>query len=208
MTISEDDVRTRLARQIEFILELDKLKSVSRRAVLFAEDRRENSAEHSWHVALMALVLAEHANEGVDRERVVKMLLVHDVVEIDAGDVPVYDVAARAARADAERLAAERLFGLLPDGPRAELRDLWDEYEEQQTAEARFARAMDRLMPLLHNAHGGGRTWRELGVVEAQVRETNRPIEAASSTLWRFVSELLDRAVEEGLLPRGSGSGR
>jgi putative hydrolase of HD superfamily len=196
----------RLVRQLEFIREADELKRVLRRSYLFREDRRENSAEHSWHVTLMALVLAEHADFGVDRERVLKMLLVHDIVEIDAGDTPVYDVAARATKAAEEVRAADRLFGLLPHDQGSELRALWDEYEAQESPEARFAKAMDRLMPMLHNALGGARTWTELGVVEHQVREINRPIEEASETLWRFVSEALDRAVADGLLPPGDGS--
>lgn len=200
----DSEVEARLARQIEFICEADKLKRVRRRSYLFEEDRRENSAEHSWHVALMAMVLAEHADETVDRERVLRMMLIHDIVEIDAGDVPVYDVAARATKVTEEVRAADRLFGLLPDDIGAEMRALWDEYEAQESPEARFARAMDRLMPLLHNALGGGRTWQQLGVVEAQVRDVNRPIERASKTLWRFVSEALDRAVADGLLPASS----
>lgn len=158
----DSQVEARLARPIEFICEADKLKRVRRRSYLFEEDRRENSAEHSWHVALMAMVLAEHADETVDRERVLRMMLVHDIVEIDAGDVPVYDVAARATKVTEEVRAADRLFGLLPDDIGAEMRALWDEYEAQESPEARFARAMDRLMPLLHNAWaaaGPGSSW-------------------------------------------------
>jgi len=200
MSRSEDPV-ARLAQQIAFIREADKLKGVLRRSYLFEEDRRENSAEHSWHVALMALVLVEHAEAEVDRDRVLKMLLVHDIVEIDAGDVAVYDLAARAAKAREEVQAAKRLFGLLPPDLGAELQGLWEEYEAQESADARFAKAMDRLMPLLHNALGGARTWQELGVVESQVREINRPIAHASTTLWDFVCEALDRVVAEGLLP-------
>jgi putative hydrolase of HD superfamily len=189
----------RLAAQLEFIREVDALKGVLRRSYLFNEDRRENSAEHSWHVALMALVLAEHADEAVDRARVVKMLLVHDIVEIDAGDVVVYDVEARKAKAAEELLAADRLFGLLPGDVGDEFRALWDEYELQQTADARFAKAMDRLMPLLHNALGGGRTWKELGVSVEQVREINQPIGHASESLWEFVEATLDGAESGGL---------
>ena len=145
-----------LERQIAFIVELDKLKSVFRRSYVLGAERRENSAEHSWQAALAAMMLAEHADEAVDRERVVKMLLVHDVVEIDAGDVPVYDLEARAAKVQEEEQAAERIFGLLPDDLAGEIRALWDEYEAQETPNARFAKAIDRLLPLLHNARGGG----------------------------------------------------
>jgi putative hydrolase of HD superfamily len=195
--------RERLERQIEFIVELDKLKSVFRRSYVIGADRRENSAEHSWQAALAAMMLAEHADEAVDRERVVKMLLVHDVVEIDAGDVPVYDLEARAAKVQEEEQAAERIFGLLPDDLAGEVRALWDEYEAQDTPNARFAKAVDRLLPLLHNARGGGRTWRDLGIIESQVREVNAVIEHGSKELWAFTSEELDRAVADGLLPKG-----
>lgn len=193
----------RLTRQIDFVVELDKLKSVLRRSYVLGTERRENSAEHSWQVALAALLLAEHADEAVDRERVVRMLLIHDVVEIDAGDVPVYDVARRAARAEEERRAADRIFGLLPEDLAGEVRALWDEFEAQQSAEARFAKAIDRLLPLLHNARGGGRTWADLGIVESQVREVNAVIGRGSKALWQFIGGELDRAVDEGLLPKG-----
>jgi putative hydrolase of HD superfamily len=192
----------RLAAQIDFIREVDALKGILRRSYLFDEDRRENSAEHSWHVALMALVLAEHADEPVDRERVVKMLLVHDIVEIDAGDVAVYDVEARKAKAVEEVRAADRLFGLLPADVGTELRVLWDEYELQESADARFAKAIDRLMPLLHNALGGGKTWRELGVSIEQVREINQPIAHASTSLWKFVDAALTKVESSGVLAR------
>jgi len=191
----------RLARQIAFLVEIDRLKGVLRRSYPFDAERRENSAEHSWHVAMAAMMLAEHADAEIDRERVTRMLLVHDVVEIDAGDVPVYDVAAREKKAEEERRAAARIFGLLPEDLAAELRDLWEEFEAQETAEARFAKAVDRLVPVLHNAFGGGRTWQDLGVVEAQVREVNSVIAHASESLWRYVSETLDEAVATGLLP-------
>lgn len=197
----------RLKQQIDFILEIDRLKGIVRRSYLLHEDRRENSAEHSWHVALAASMLAEHADEPVDRERVVKMLLIHDVVEIDAGDVAVYDVEARAAKAEKEAVAADRIFGLLPGDLGVELRGLWDEFEARQTADARFAGAIDRLLPLLHNAAGGGRTWKELGVAESQVRGINAVVEHGSSTLWQYVTALLDRAVDEGLLPKSPPPG-
>jgi len=196
--------RERLERQIDFILELDKLKRVLRRSYVLDDPRRENSAEHSWQVALAALLLAEHADAAVDRERLVKMLLVHDVVEIDAGDTPVYDVEARASQAAREARAAERIFGLLPDDLGDEMRGLWDDFEAQETATARFAKAIDRLLPLLQNARGGGRSWRDLAVVESQVREVNAVISRGSQALWAFASQELDRAVETGLLPEAA----
>jgi putative hydrolase of HD superfamily len=194
--------RERLEQQIAFVLELDKLKNVSRRSYVLGSPRRENSAEHSWHVALAAMLLAEHADPAVDRERVVKMLLVHDIVEIDAGDTSVYDVEARAAQAEKEARAAERIFGLLPDDLAVEIRAVWDEFEAQETPTAHFAKAIDRLLPLLHNARGGGRSWQDLGVVESQVREINAVIERGSKPLWAFVRDELDRAVADGLLPK------
>ena len=197
--------RERLGRQIDFILELDKLKSVLRRSYVLGDPRRENSAEHSWHAALAGLLLAEHADAAVDRERLVKMLLVHDVVEIDAGDTPVYDVQARASQAAREVRAAERIFALLPDDLAEEMRGLWDEFEAQETPSARFAKAIDRLLPLLQNARGGGRSWRDLAVVESQVREVNAVISRGSEALWAFASEELDRAVARGLLPSAEG---
>lgn len=196
----------RLAQQIEFILELDELKRVKRRAYLFNEDRYENSAEHSWHVALMALVLAEHSDEPIDQGRVMKMLMLHDIVEIDAGDVVVFDTVARTAKAKQEARAADRLFGLLPTEIGGPFRALWEEFEAQVTAEARFAKAMDRLMPLLHNALGGARSWKELGVGEDQVRGINQVISLASQTLGAFMTRTVDEAVAQGLLPSQADS--
>ncbi len=190
----------RLRRQLDFILEIDKLKLVLRRSRLLQDDRRENSAEHSWHVAMMAYVLAEHADEPVDMPRVVAMLLVHDVVEIDAGDTYIYDEHASAAKDAAEARAAERIFGLMPDDQAETFRALWDEYESRTTAEARFARALDRLMPLLHNIHTQGESWRAHGVTSEQVRRINGSIADGSQRLWDHAVALIDQAVAKGHL--------
>ncbi len=190
----------RLARQIEFLLEIDQLKSVYRRSYLLSQERHENSAEHSWHVAMLAMVLAEHVDEPLDVPRVVKMLLIHDVVEIDAGDTFVYDRAAAADKAEPERKAADRIFGLLPEDQRAEFVGLWEEYERGDTPEARFAMAVDRLMPLLHNVHTQGRAWREHGVRCGQVIEVNARIGASSGRLWDYVRPLIEAAARKGHL--------
>ncbi len=188
----------RLHEQIRFILEIDKLKGVLRRSYLVDGSRRENSAEHSWHVATMAVVLAEHADEPVDVGRVVRMLLVHDVVEVDAGDTFVYDAAGLASKAERERRAADRVFGLLPADQAAGLRALWEEYEAARTPDARFAGALDRLMPVLHNVQNRGRSWREHGVSADMVVGRNRGMAEGSRALWEYARALIERAVEDG----------
>ena len=190
----------RMARQITFILEIDRLKSILRRSYLADGTRRENSAEHSWHLAMMALVLAEHANTPVDPLRVVKMLLVHDIVEIDADDTYCYDEAGARDKTEREQRAANRLFGLLPADQEQELRALWDEFEGRQTEEAKFAAALDRLMPLLHNYHTQGRSWQENGIVRRQVLERNAHIADGSEDLWQFAQSFIEDAVAKGYL--------
>lgn len=191
----------RLARQLQFILEIDKLKEVLRRSLLLDSHRRENSAEHSWHLAVMALVLAEHANEPIDPLHTLKLVLVHDIVEIDAGDTYAYDPDGHAGKDERERLAARRIFGLLPPDQAKELSRLWEEYEGQQTPESRFALALDRLMPLLHNYHTGGITWRENRVTSEQVLERMEPVAISSDALGQAVSAVIEQAKTSGLLP-------
>ncbi len=190
----------RLQQQIEFVLEIDKLKSVLRQSDLLSGERRENSAEHCWHTAVMALVLAEHAREPVDALRAACMLLVHDIVEIDAGDTYCYDTEAAADKAERETAAADRIYGLLPADQVGELRKLWDEFEDAATREAKFARALDRLMPLLHNYHTQGRSWKEHGITSRQVLAHNAVVSEGSEVLWQFVQELVADAVEKGYL--------
>jgi len=184
----------RLDRQLHFILEIDKLKSVLRRT-LIAEGRRENSAEHSWQLAMMALLLNEYANEPVDILRVVKMALVHDVVEIDAGDTFLYDEAAQCGKLQRERRAAERIFRLLPEDQAAELQALWEEFEQGRTAESRFAQAIDRLAPLLLNYARQGRMWREHNITAPRVLARNEPIQNGSVRLWEYARQLIADAV-------------
>jgi len=193
----------RLARQVEFLLEVDRLKGIGRQSYVLGGERKENSAEHSWHVALMAVVLAEHAPETIELVRVVRMLLVHDLVEIDAGDAYFYDEAANEAKPELERAAAERIFGLLPADQATDLRAAWEEFEVCETPEARFAKSMDRLMPLLHNHYTQGRSWLEHGVSREQVvTRFLGDMEHASPAFYQLAVSLIDDAVAKGWLAR------
>lgn len=194
-------MQNKLAQQIQFIIEIDKLKSILRQTLLTDESRRENSAEHSWHLAMMAIVLSEYAAaEDVDLLRVIKMLLIHDLVEIDAGDTFCYDVQANQNKAAREFQAANRLFGLLPESQGAELKSLWQEFEAQQTTEAQFAAALDRLQPLLHNQQTRGGTWRLHGITRNQVRQRMHPVKAGAPALWQLVEQVIEDAVTAGYL--------
>ncbi|UXS01219.1 HD domain-containing protein [Agrobacterium tumefaciens] len=190
----------RMAKQIRFILEVEKLKTVLRMTPLLDASRRENDAEHTWELALMAVLLAEYADEPVDLARVVKMILIHDIVEIDAGDTFIYDAKAVTDQEAREIAAADRLFGLLPEDQAAEFRALWDEFEARKTAEARFARAMDRLQPLLHNFFTSGGTWHSAGVTRDMVMERKAVIAGASSRLWTAAQSLIDEGVRREFL--------
>lgn len=187
----------RLEAQLRFAVEVDRLKSILRQTRLVDGSRQENSAEHSWHVALLAALLAEHA-PCADVGRTMRMLLVHDVVEIDAGDTFCYDATANLDKDARERAAAERLFGLLPADQAAELRALWDEFEAGETAEARYAVALDRLQPLLMNFHGGGGSWAAHGITRAQVMGRMAPIAANLPGLWPTVERLVGEACAAG----------
>ncbi len=190
----------RLARQIAFIVEIDKLKTILRRTPLTDESRRENSAEHSWHLAVMTLLLAEYADAVVDSAHVVKLVLIHDIIEIDAGDTFAYDTVGYLDKEEREQRAAARLFALLPEDQAAALLALWREFEDMETAESRFANAMDRLQPTLmnHNAHGG--TWRDNGVTQAQIERRDAPIGAVSAQLGELVQEIIQTNIERGYI--------
>ena len=194
----------RLERQLQFIVEIDKLKSVYRRTYLIDGERNENTAEHSWHLAILAMILSEHANEPVNVERVVKMVLVHDIVEVDAGDTYIYDTQGALDKAERERAAADRIFGLLPEEQGDEFRKLWEEFESVATADARFAAALDRFIPQLHNYHTQGRSWKEHGISADRVLARNITIADGSKTLWECTQALIKRAVDEGLLQESS----
>ncbi|WP_424216834.1 HD domain-containing protein (plasmid) [Streptomyces sp. BI20] len=192
----------RLRRQIDFVVEVDRLKTVLRRSPLIAADRRENDAEHSWHLALMTLLLAEYADEPVDTGRTLALVLVHDLVEILAGDTFLYDAEAAADQEERERRAADRLFALLPADQRDGFRALWDEFEARVTPEARFAKAMDRLQPLLLNYAARGGTWRTPGVTEREVLARKAVIGDASAELWAYARELIRTGADRGWVPR------
>lgn len=189
-----------LLQQIAFIKEIDKIKYIERRTKLFNSDRRENDAEHSWHLALMALVLAQHANEPIDILIVIKMLLIHDLVEIDAGDTFLFDTTKNHDNTEEERTAAARIFGLLPEKQAEEFKAIWEEFEARQTAEAKFARSMDRLEPLLQNVSNKGGTWQEFNVGYSQVLQKQNVHEAISTTIDHYAKELIQQSVEAGIL--------
>lgn len=195
-----DDTAARLTEQIGFILEIDRLKQVVRRGILADGSRRENTAEHSWHLAMMVLMLAEHANDPIDVRRCLELVLIHDLVEIDAGDTFLYDEVGRADKAEREQAAADRIFSLLPDDQASWVRQRWDEYEAAATAESRFAHSVDRLAPLLLNRSGGGEPWAANGIVESQVRAANAHIADGSEVLGAFAAMVIDQAVALGMV--------
>ena len=186
--------------QLDFIIELDKLKNVSRVTLLLDSSRNENSAEHSWHAALIALLLEEYSNEKVDISKVIKMLLIHDIVEIDAGDTFLYSSKGNAEKPEKEKKAAERLFGLLPGGQGSAMRSLWEEFETGETAESRFAKAVDRIQPMLHNYLTKGVQWKKHGVTSRMVLEKNSIIEKSFPGIWEYMKAMIDDAVGKGYL--------
>lgn len=188
----------RLKKQIDFIREIDKLKEITRQTYLMDGSRRENDAEHSWHIAMMALMLAEHSNETVDVLRVVKMLLIHDIVEIDAGDVFIYDEEGSHGKSERERMAARRIYNILPQDQAHVYMELWREFEERKTPDARFANAMDRLQPILQNYYTKGKTWQAHGIRPEQVLEKNRRISDGSAALWELAQEIIRESEEKG----------
>jgi putative hydrolase of HD superfamily len=193
----------RFKRQIEFVLEVDKLKKILRRTTLLDRSRQENSAEHSWHIALIVLVLSEYADEdNLDLLQVIKLLLAHDLVEIDAGDTYCYDEIGGQDQKERETRAADRIFNILPEDQAKSFRALWDEYEERKTAASRFANALDRFQPLLHNYFTQGHSWRQHGIQKKQVLSRMQPVDEGSSFLWDYVAALIDDAVEKGYLAK------
>ncbi len=191
-----------LLQQVEFIKEIDKLKYIQRRTKLFNSDRCENDAEHSWHLAMMTIVLEEHANHPIDVLKVVKMVLIHDIVEIDAGDTFIYDTTKNHDNTEEELLAARRIFGLLPASQAKEFIDIWLEFEEGMTEEAKFARSMDRFEPLLQNTSNNGGTWAEFNVTYDKVYNKKKAIERGSSSIWKFANDLLNESVYKGILKK------
>ena len=188
----------RLSRQIEFLVEIDRLKSIVRQSLLVDGSRQEDSAEHSWHLALVAMVLVEHSKAPVNLFRVLKMILVHDIVEIDAGDTYCYDEEANRSKEEREKKAADRIFNLLPPDQAVEFHSLWEEFECRQTADAIFAAALDRLQPLLINFRAGGVMWRKHGIRKEQVYLKNSPMEQGSPVLWEYAERMIKDAIEKG----------
>ncbi len=189
---------TDLEKRIAFILELDKAKEVFRQSYLVDGSRRENDAEHSWHLAVMAILLADYANEPIDVAHTVEMVLFHDVIEIDAGDTYAYDEAGNATKREREVKAADRIYGMLPDAQRDELRVLWEEFEEMETPESKFANMLDRLQPLLLNDASGGKSWEEHGVKKSQVLSRNERMHEGSEILWELAKNLIEENVRRG----------
>ena len=187
--------KSRIEKQSDFILEIDQLKEVFRRSYLLNQSRKENTAEHSWHVSMMALLFEEFFEENVDISRVVKMLLIHDIVEIDAGDTYIYDNKAQDVKSTNEQKAAKRIFGLLPEDQEQDLLQLWQEYEKGQTPEARYAYCMDRIIPLMHNYYTQGRSWQEHGIVAAQVYLLFQPMKSVSKYFYNFALNLIEKAI-------------
>ncbi|MBF2080066.1 MAG: HD domain-containing protein [Synechococcales cyanobacterium T60_A2020_003] len=193
-------VESRLSQQLQFVMEIDKLKTILRQTLITDGSRRENSAEHSWHIALMAIAFVEYAPEAVDLLHVVKLLLVHDLVEIDAGDTFCYDDHGNDSKPEREQRAAERLFGLLPPDQACEFRAYWDEYEEQITTNAQFAKALDCLQPFLNNLQTNGHTWRLHGISRRQVEGRMQAIAVGAPALWSWVEQHIEGAIAAGYL--------
>lgn len=187
---------------MEFIVELDKMKSILRQTSLINEDRREDDAQHSWHISIMAMVLYEYSNEKIDVFKVIKMLLTHDLVEIFAGDTFCYDKKGNEDKKERELKAAEKIFGMLDEDKGGELRSLWDEFEEMKTPEALFAASMDRLQPMLNNYNNGGGTWRKFNISKEDIYKRIEPVKESSDELWTFVQHMIEDAYNKELIPR------
>ena len=193
--------RERLAQQIRFIIEVDRLKEIFRQTVLINSRRAENDAEHSWHLCLIVITLAEHANSPqLDVLRVLKMLILHDLVEIDAGDTFAYDTKAMADQHEREAVAADRIFGLLPADQALEFRALWNEFEARQTAEAKFAAAVDRFQPMLLNCQTEGAAWQKHGITRDRVLARNAHVAEGSTALWDYAARMIEQTVAAGHL--------
>lgn len=189
-----------LLQQIEFIKEIDKIKYIQRRSKLFNSDRRENDAEHSWHLAMMAIVLSDHSDQKIDLLKVVKMVLIHDIVEIDAGDTFLFDKEKDHDNSEEEKKCAERIFGMLPAKQAAEFLEIWIEFENGTSNEAKFANSLDNLEPILQNASNKGGTWKEFDVDYKTVFEKKKIIENGSTELWDFTKDVLNDCVQKGIL--------
>ncbi len=189
-----------LEKQVAFIKEIDKIKFIQRKSRLFNSDRRENDAEHSWHLAVMAIVLAQHSDKPIDLLKVLKMVLIHDIVEIDAGDTFFYSSTENHDNREEELAAAKRIFGILPKEQADELIAIWNEFEDAETDEAKFAKSLDRFEPLLQDAVNDGGSWAEFDVPYQKVYDLNKTIKNGSTTMWKYAEDLIDESVEKGNL--------
>ena len=190
--------RKRFEKQLAFILEADKEKNILRQTHLSGHGRQENDAEHAWHMAMMIYLLKEYSNEEIDLAKTMMMALIHDIVEIDAGDTYAYDAAAMETQAEREKLAAERIFGMLPDDQRDELRNLFEEFEAGKTPEARFARTMDNLQPLLLNDSNDGGDWKEHRVTRTQVMKRHARNQLGSEVIGQYTKDLIEENIRKG----------
>lgn len=190
----------RLKKQMEFLLEVDKLKFITRQTYLSDGKRKENDGEHSWHLALMAVLLSEYSNEEIDLVKVITMVLIHDIVEIDAGDTYAYDAVGNQSKREREVKAADRIFNILPEDQAVKLRQLWEEFEAYETPEAKFAHVCDNVQPLMLNDATNGLGWREHGVKKSQVLQRNRRTGEGSQVMMEYINQILDKNVESGNL--------
>lgn len=198
MEINKSD-KERLDKQFAFARELDKEKLIGRQTYLASGERKENDAEHAWHMAIMALILSEYANEEIDVLRTISMILIHDVVEIDAGDTYAYDENGKKSQREREVKAAERLFGMLPKDQAVKFRNLWEEFEAQETKEAKFARTMDNIQPVVLNDASDGKSWVEHGVHLSQILNRNKNTAKGSEVIWNYAKEnFIDENVRKG----------
>lgn len=193
-------MKERLEQQMKFLLEVDKLKFINRQTYLSDASRKENDAEHSWHLAMFAILLSEYSNEKVDLTKVITMVLIHDIVEIDAGDTYAYDEAGNLTKREREVKAADRIFNLLPEDQGSRFRELWEEFEAYDTPEAKFAHVCDNVQPLMLNHATDGRSWRERGIRRSQVEKRNERIKEGSETMRAYIDEILNINVESGNL--------
>ena len=192
--------RERLEKQLAFALEIDKEKNIFRQTHLSNFGRRENDAEHAWHMAVMIYLLKEYANEEFDLAKAMMMALVHDIVEIDAGDTYAYDAEGLATQAEREAAAAERIFGILPEEQKNELKGLFEEFDACETPEARFAKVMDNLQPFMLNNSNDGMDWKEHGVCKSQVYRRNKRTSSGSEEIWKYMQEVIEQNVKKGSL--------
>ncbi|MBC7088057.1 MAG: HD domain-containing protein [Tissierellales bacterium] len=193
-------MRDKLIKDINFIVEIDKMKSIYRRTKVINERKNEDDAEHSWHIAVMAMVLHEYSDEEIDLLKTIKMLLVHDLVEIYAGDTFCYDKASNGDKKEREEMAAKKIFGLLEEDKGEEFKTLWEEFEAMETIEARFAASMDRLQPMLNNYNNYGGTWKEYNVTKEEIYKRIEPVKYSSKELWEFVLYMLEDAYNRGYI--------